>query len=107
MLAIVDIENPEQRPSLDEDRWQAVQRRDRRRDGEFVFAVTSTGIYCRPSCPARRPRPENVRFFANPAAAERAGYRPCRRCRPHAAVTAQQGSSTAPPPGSTPISTSA
>jgi AraC family transcriptional regulator, regulatory protein of adaptative response / methylated-DNA-[protein]-cysteine methyltransferase len=75
---------------LDDDRWQAVQQRDRTRDGEFVFAVSSTGIYCRPSCPARRPRPENVRFFGDPAAAERAGFRACRRCRPRADKTAQE-----------------
>ena len=75
--------------ALDDDRWQAVLERDHCRDGEFVFAVRSTGVYCRPSCPARRPRPENVRFFPDPAAAERAGFRACRRCRPRAATTAQ------------------
>src|SRR5215208_1099190 len=71
------------------DRWQAVLNRDRGRDGEFVFAVSTTGIYCRPSCPARRPRPENISFFADPATAERAGYRACRRCRPRAAISSQ------------------
>ena len=76
--------------TLADDRWQAVQNRDRGRDGEFVFAVSTTGIYCRPSCPARRPRPENVRFFADPTAAERAGFRACRRCRPNAVATAQE-----------------
>jgi AraC family transcriptional regulator, regulatory protein of adaptative response / methylated-DNA-[protein]-cysteine methyltransferase len=70
-----------------DDRWQAVLDRDQDRDGEFVFAVSTTGIYCRPSCPARRPRPENVSFFADPAAAERAGFRACRRCRPRSDVT--------------------
>ena len=64
--------------------------RDRGRDGDFVFAVSTTGIYCRPSCPARRPRRENVSFFADPAAAERAGFRACRRCRPKAAVSSQE-----------------
>jgi hypothetical protein len=54
----------------------------RARDGEFVFAVSSTGVYCRPSCAARRPRRENVQFFAGPEQAERAGYRACLRCRP-------------------------
>lgn len=63
-------------------RWDAVLRRDRRFDGRFVFAVRSTGIYCRPSCPARRSRQANVTFFEAPAAAERAGFRACRRCRP-------------------------
>jgi AraC family transcriptional regulator, regulatory protein of adaptative response / methylated-DNA-[protein]-cysteine methyltransferase len=63
-------------------RWSAVLARDAGRDGEFVFAVSSTGVYCRPSCPARRPRRENVQFFVRPAEAERAGYRACLRCRP-------------------------
>ena len=68
--------------SSDEARWLAVQERDASQDGSFVFAVATTGIYCRPSCPARRPKRENVRFFADPDAAERAGFRACRRCRP-------------------------
>ena len=63
-------------------RWRAVLDRDRRGDGRFVFAVRTTGVYCRPSCPARRPRRENVAFFALPEAAEQAGFRSCRRCRP-------------------------
>lgn len=67
-------------------RWRAVLARDARRDGSFVFAVLSTGVYCRPSCPARRPRPDRVLFFALPEAAEHAGFRSCRRCRPRAAA---------------------
>jgi AraC family transcriptional regulator of adaptative response/methylated-DNA-[protein]-cysteine methyltransferase len=63
-------------------RREAVAQRDARFDGAFVFAVRSTGIYCRPSCPARRPRPERIVFFDGPAAAERGGFRPCRRCHP-------------------------
>ena len=66
-------------------RWNAVLAHDPRHDGEFVFAVSSTGVYCRPSCPARRPRPENVTFYAQPAQAERAGYRACLRCKPRSA----------------------
>src|SRR6185436_12763534 len=62
--------------------WTAVERRDPAYDGAFVFAVVSTGIYCRPSCPARRPLKKNVRFFSTPPAAEREGFRACRRCRP-------------------------
>src|SRR5258705_6117998 len=62
--------------------WQAVSARDARLDGEFVFAVSSTGIYCRPSCPSRRPRRDRITFFALPEVAERAGFRPCLRCRP-------------------------
>ncbi|MGA8763509.1 MAG: bifunctional DNA-binding transcriptional regulator/O6-methylguanine-DNA methyltransferase Ada [Candidatus Sulfotelmatobacter sp.] len=63
-------------------RWHAVTTRDRAHDGDFVFAVATTGVYCRPSCPARRPRRENVRFFLRPEQAERAGFRACLRCRP-------------------------
>src|ERR671920_1446325 len=73
-----------------DDRWQAVMNRDRGRDGEFVFAVSTTGIYCRPSCPARRPRRENVSFFADPPTAERAGFRACRRCRPKDVASSQE-----------------
>lgn len=62
--------------------WRAVLARDARFDGRFVFAVRSTGIYCRPSCPSRRARRAKVLFFALPEAAEQSGFRPCRRCRP-------------------------
>jgi len=65
-------------------RWQAVADRDSSLDGAFVFGVSSTGIFCRPSCPAKRPRRENVRFFDHALAAEQAGYRACLRCRPKA-----------------------
>jgi len=64
-------------------RWRAVESRDRSADGVFVYAVRSTGIYCRPSCPSRKPRREQVMFFALAEAAEQKGFRPCRRCRPH------------------------
>ena len=66
----------------EDQRWEAVVKRDRRAEGHFIFAVVTTGIYCRPGCPARRPRRDNVRFFAGAEGAERAGFRPCRRCRP-------------------------
>lgn len=62
--------------------WEAVRRRDRAADGRFFYSVRSTGIYCRPSCVARLPRPENVAFHATAVAAERAGFRPCKRCKP-------------------------
>lgn len=62
--------------------WAAFERRDRRFDGRFVVAVTTTGIYCKPSCPARHPRMENVRFLPDGSAARIAGFRPCLRCRP-------------------------
>ena len=68
----------------DEHRWAAVVARDSALDGAFVFAVSSTGVYCRPSCAARRPRRENVQFFLRPEQAEQAGYRACLRCRPKA-----------------------
>lgn len=67
--------------------WNAVLRRDPAADGRFVFAVTTTGIYCRPSCPARRPRVEHVRFYGSPKVAEREGYRACKRCGPKPALT--------------------
>lgn len=62
--------------------WQAVAARDSEADGRFVYAVVTTGIYCRPSCPSRRPRRDNIRFFGTGADAERAGFRACKRCRP-------------------------
>lgn len=67
---------------LGDPRWHAVLNRDAKADGRFVYSVATTGVYCRPSCGARRPRPENVRFHATPEAAENAGFRPCKRCRP-------------------------
>jgi AraC family transcriptional regulator of adaptative response/methylated-DNA-[protein]-cysteine methyltransferase len=66
----------------DDRRWNAVVARDSGQDGEFVFAVASTGVYCRPSCPARRPRRENVTFYSRPEQAEKAGFRACLRCQP-------------------------
>jgi AraC family transcriptional regulator of adaptative response/methylated-DNA-[protein]-cysteine methyltransferase len=73
-------------PSTDDIRWRAVLARDARLDGIFVTGVLTTGIYCRPSCPARHPRRENVRFFERPEEAERAGFRSCLRCRPKEAA---------------------
>jgi AraC family transcriptional regulator of adaptative response/methylated-DNA-[protein]-cysteine methyltransferase len=70
--------------SVDDGGWQAVLDRDASQDGAFVFAVSSTGIFCRPSCPAKRPRRENVSFFRDALAAERAGFRACLRCHPKA-----------------------
>jgi AraC family transcriptional regulator of adaptative response/methylated-DNA-[protein]-cysteine methyltransferase len=75
---------PEVARQINARRWQAVLDRDGALDGAFVFAVSSTGIFCRPSCPAKRPRPENVSFFDHPLQAEQAGYRACLRCRPKA-----------------------
>ena len=83
-------------PTERDPRWRAVAARDRAADGKFVYGVRTTGIYCRPSCPSRRPKRENVGFFPTCKAAERAGFRPCMRCKPdeagreemHAAVVA-------------------
>ncbi|MBT2370205.1 helix-turn-helix domain-containing protein [Streptomyces sp. ISL-10] len=69
---------------MEDSRYQAVSSRDARFDGVFFFAVSTTGIYCRPSCPAVTPKRRNVSFFRTAAAAQRAGYRACRRCRPDA-----------------------
>jgi AraC family transcriptional regulator of adaptative response/methylated-DNA-[protein]-cysteine methyltransferase len=63
-------------------KWSMVLARDTKADGRFVYAVKSTGIFCRPTCPSRRPRRENVEFFNSPAQAQQAGYRACRRCTP-------------------------
>jgi AraC family transcriptional regulator, regulatory protein of adaptative response / methylated-DNA-[protein]-cysteine methyltransferase len=67
-------------------RWNAVAGHDRDADGLFVYAVRSTGVYCRPSCPSRRPRRDRVSFFDTPDEARGAGFRPCRRCRPDGAA---------------------
>lgn len=69
-------------PAPAPDFWNAVVARDRAFDGTFYYAVATTGVYCRPSCPARRAKRENVTFYASCAEAERAGFRPCKRCKP-------------------------
>ncbi|MCL4183239.1 MAG: bifunctional DNA-binding transcriptional regulator/O6-methylguanine-DNA methyltransferase Ada [Burkholderiaceae bacterium] len=71
-------------------RWRAVSSRDARADGTFFYAVRTTGVYCRPTCPSRRARRENVSFFETCEQAEAAGYRPCRRCAPDAASQAER-----------------
>ena len=63
-------------------RWKALAARDSAADGTFVYGVTSTGVYCRPSCPSRRPRADRVKFFDTGTAARQAGFRPCKRCKP-------------------------
>lgn len=70
-------------PVTDDRAWRAVVQRDRRFDGAFVYAVRSTGVYCKPSCASRQPLRTNVRFFATTDEAEAAGFRSCHRCRPH------------------------
>ena len=76
LLKPVHARNQEER------RWRAVLARDEREDGHFVYAVETTGVYCRPTCPSRRPLRKNVAFFEAPSEASAAGFRPCRRCRP-------------------------
>lgn len=70
----------------DAERWEAVRTRDARADGAFFYSVRTTGVYCRPSCAARLARRENVAFHESTEAAERAGFRPCKRCRPNEAA---------------------
>ena len=67
---------------LADPRWASVAARDPKADGQFYYSVKTTGVYCRPSCGARTPRPENVGFFLTKAEAEKAGFRPCKRCKP-------------------------
>src|SRR5215468_2552175 len=76
----------------DHERWEAVCRRDGAADGSFYFSVKTTGVFCRPSCAARRPRRANVAFHATCADAERAGFRPCKRCRPNEPTLADRHS---------------
>lgn len=71
-------------PLNEEQLWTAVEKHDASKDGEFFYGVMTTGVYCRPSCTSRRPLRKNVRFFATTQEAERAGLRPCKRCRPTA-----------------------
>jgi AraC family transcriptional regulator, regulatory protein of adaptative response / methylated-DNA-[protein]-cysteine methyltransferase len=83
MRATAKTRPHEAAPESDERFWQAVVARDRTYDGTFYYSVASTGVYCRPSCAARLARRENVRFHATCRDAETAGFRPCKRCRPH------------------------
>jgi AraC family transcriptional regulator of adaptative response/methylated-DNA-[protein]-cysteine methyltransferase len=75
---------------LADPRWQAVIRRDVAADGQFVYSVKTTGVYCRPSCGARTPRPEHVAFHVSTAEAEQAGFRACKRCQPDRAPLAER-----------------
>ena len=76
--------------TVSDPRWAAVMARDPRADGEFFYSVRTTGVYCRPSCPSRAARPENVEFHASAEDAQRAGFRPCRRCKPDQLPLAEQ-----------------
>src|SRR5262245_44190035 len=76
--------------TLDDVRWAAIAGRDATADGTFYYAVKTTGVYCRPSCAARLPKPENVRFYRTSAEAECAGFRACKRCKPNAPSLVEQ-----------------
>jgi AraC family transcriptional regulator of adaptative response/methylated-DNA-[protein]-cysteine methyltransferase len=83
-------------PIASDPRWRAVATRDRAFDGKFYYSVRSTGVYCRPSCASRLAKPENVAFHATREDAERAGFRPCKRCKPdQTALRAQQAEKVA------------
>jgi AraC family transcriptional regulator of adaptative response/methylated-DNA-[protein]-cysteine methyltransferase len=81
-------------PVTQDPRWTAVVARDRAADGRFYYSVATTGVYCRPSCGSRQANPRNVRFHATTGDAERAGFRPCKRCRPDRASTDQHNAAT-------------
>jgi AraC family transcriptional regulator of adaptative response/methylated-DNA-[protein]-cysteine methyltransferase len=91
---VVETEAKIATPTELDPRWQAVVTRDRAFDGAFVLAVRTTGIYCRPSCPARHAKPQNVAFFETCEDAEKAGFRACRRCTPNTASLAEQHAAT-------------
>lgn len=78
------------RPADQDPRWSAIVARDKAADGSFFYSVRSTGVYCRPSCAARLANPKNVAYHLTPAAAEAAGFRPCKRCRPNEAPREQR-----------------
>jgi len=91
-MSLAAISNPKTSPlfATDEDRWAAVTRRDRSADGIFYYSVRTTGVYCRPSCAARLAHRENVQFHLTPEAAERAGFRACKRCQPNMVPHSEQ-----------------
>src|SRR5579864_3293514 len=76
--------------TTDSSRWEALRKRDPAADGYFFYSVKTTGVYCNPSCAARRARPEHVAFHASREDAERAGFRACKRCRPDLPLRAQR-----------------
>jgi AraC family transcriptional regulator of adaptative response/methylated-DNA-[protein]-cysteine methyltransferase len=82
MSVTLSVGTSEKRAAEEDPRWRAVAARDPKADGSFVYSVRSTGVYCRPSCPARPAKRSNVQFHASPKDAERAGFRPCKRCKP-------------------------
>src|SRR5713226_6202548 len=83
-----DLQQLQKNPAVtaDAEKWKAIVERDETKDGLFVFGVRSTGIYCKPSCPARHPNPEQVVFFSQSDEAERSGFQACKRCNPRDAT---------------------
>ncbi len=81
-MTLTDTLDADARRTEEDPRWARIQARDKTADGQFWYAVSTTGIYCRPSCPSRTARPENVTIVETPAAAQRLGARPCKRCHP-------------------------
>jgi AraC family transcriptional regulator of adaptative response/methylated-DNA-[protein]-cysteine methyltransferase len=99
MLEGIAMKNPDQigalaAATLADPRWAQVTARDRGADGKFFYSVSTTGVYCRPSCAARLARPEHVRFHPSTQAARQAGFRPCKRCRPERPPLAEQHAET-------------
>src|SRR5437016_13674153 len=84
------LQKERQAIATDTEKWKAVVERDETKDGTFVFGVRSTGIYCKPSCPARHPHIEQVVFFSGPGEAEQSGFRACKRCRPREQRSSQR-----------------
>jgi AraC family transcriptional regulator of adaptative response/methylated-DNA-[protein]-cysteine methyltransferase len=92
--ALARKQNPAEDFPSDDERWAAVVRRDADADGKFFYSVRTTGVYCRPACAARLPRRENVQFHSTREDAERAGFRPCKRCRPNEPALAEMRAAT-------------
>jgi AraC family transcriptional regulator, regulatory protein of adaptative response / methylated-DNA-[protein]-cysteine methyltransferase len=96
LVMVTPAAKPSKNPALPssaierDPRWAALLRRDPAAEGQFVYSVATTGVYCRPTCPSRRPRPENVAFYATTTEAEKAGFRPCQRCKPTEAPAAER-----------------
>lgn len=89
-LMAIEAKAAKPSPVSDDDRWAMVKRRDAKADGHFFYSVSTTGVYCRPSCPSRLARREHVSFHSTCEAAERAGFRPCKRCRPNEPALAEK-----------------
>ena len=90
-VALKKDPSPEAAPLSEDAMWAALLARDPAAEGRFLYGVITTGVYCRPTCPSRRPLRSNVRFFSQAADAEAAGLRACKRCQPTAAPLAEPG----------------